>query len=203
MHTIYTLDHTPNLPTASGKETVNGRGGFVKTILHISPRKMLNQTPSAGQVSPLTTSADPTNPPDDLSLRFGEHGDHIVVQAPRKGKLGLVIHCIDNLGPIVSQVKDYSPLLGQVLPGDRILDIDGNSTAGMTIKDVTGIMGGKIAHNRWVSVFRIVVWRPSMGPAKEELLELLDANPESSALFLSDSPAPNSGPESGGRVLIE
>ena len=95
-----------------------------------------------------------------------------------------MIQCLDNLGPIVTQVKDYSPLLGQVLQGDRIVDIDGMSTSGMSLRDVTGLMGGKVAQSRWApSVFRIVVWRQ-----KDDLLKRLEATASVSGYLLSDSP---------------
>ena len=139
----------------------------------------------------------------DNSFTLNDTGSQLVFQAPRKGKLGLVIQCPDKLGPIVTEVKDYSPLLGQVLPGDRILDIDGYPTAGMKLKDVTGIMGGKVSQaSRWVSVFRIVIWRSFVKQEKDELLKLLDGDHSSlahhdSGLLLSDCPAPKSTRKEG------
>jgi len=141
---------------------------------------------SPDKLSQLARRSNRSSDPDltDLFDHDAIDGVQLVFQASRKGKLGLVIQCLDDLGPVVTQVKDYSPLLGQVLPGDRIVDIDGMSTSGMSLRDVTGLMGGKVAQSRWAaSVFRIVVWRQN-----DDLLHRLDANPSSSALLLSDSP---------------
>ena len=143
----------------------------------ISPDKLSNHSRKNSRCSDsdnLTDQIDPDN----------SEGVQLVFQAPRKGKLGLVIQCLDNSGPIVTQVKDYSPLLGQVLPGDRIIDIDGMSTSGMSLRDVTGLMGGKVAQSRWASsVFRIVVSRQN-----DEFLTRLEADASISGLLLSDSP---------------
>lgn len=101
-----------------------------------------------------------------------EAGTELVFQASRIGKLGLVIRCTDIRGPVVIQVKDYSPLLGQVQAGDRILEIDGHATTGMTLHNVTKFMSGKIAQSsRWASVFRIIVRRESSLPHQVPTLQ--------------------------------
>lgn len=97
---------------------------------------------------------------DDPDPSSDDDGVQLVFQASRSGKLGLTIQFVDAFGPVVTQVKDYSPVLGQVLQGDRIIDIDGIPTFGMSLKDVSSMMSGRIFQtNRWESAFRIVVWR--------------------------------------------
>jgi hypothetical protein len=153
----------------------------------ITAQSLASSSPKKKWKIPFSLNA--VDPAQQLPQCPDEDGQQLIFHAPRKGKLGLVIQCIDLKGPVVTTVKTYSPLLGQILPGDRILDIDGTVTTGMTLKDVTGIMGGKIAaqSNRRVTVFRIVVFRPIL-TKKDEILGMLNENPESSALLLSDSP---------------
>lgn len=85
----------------------------------------------------------------------------ILLQAPRTGKLGLVIQCNKGIGPVVVHVKDYSPLLGQVHPGDRIVNIDGVRTTHMALSEVTGMLPGRQT-SRWATPVRLVVVRTRM-----------------------------------------
>jgi len=200
-------------PTPAYQEQDNdSSGSFIQSLMKLSPRKIRKLSPPHQSSSPVPASEKMPQPgrmfkqrsncsepsKGETSLTLTATGSQLVFQAPRKGKLGLVIRCPDSRGPIVVEVKDYSPLLGQVLPGDRILDIDGHPTAGMKLKDVTGIMGGKVSQaSRWVSVFRIVIWRSFVQQEKDELLRLLDGEHSSlaqhdSGLLLSDCPAPKS-----------
>jgi hypothetical protein len=170
-------DNVDAKQTSPGKSSISSFTG--QSLVSLSPKKKWKI-----QFNLIALDAAPqlTQCPD-------EDGQQLIFHAPRKGKLGLVIQCIDLKGPVVTTVKTYSPLFGLILPGDRILDIDGTTTTGMTLKDVTGIMGGRIAaqSNRRATVFRIVVFRPVL-TKKDEILGMLNENPESSALLLSDSP---------------
>jgi len=69
-----------------------------------------------------------------------------VFQVPRKGKFGLVIETSSLGGPNVLHVKDYSPLLGLVRPGDQIVDIGGVPTKGMSQKEIIKLLSGKGSH---------------------------------------------------------
>lgn len=82
----------------------------------------------------------------------------IVLHASRTGKLGLVIQVKEGIGPIVVQVKDYSPLLGQAQPGDRIVSIDGIRTRNMALSEVTCMLPGRQT-SRWGVPVRLVVVR--------------------------------------------
>ena len=64
------------------------------------------------------------------------------VQAPSRGKLGLDIQCLPGKGPMVMAVKDYSPLLGAVLPGDRLISVGGVKTGGLDLALVLKLING-------------------------------------------------------------
>lgn len=59
------------------------------------------------------------------------------------GKLGFVLECSEQGCPRVLQVKDYSPLLGKVLPGDEIQGVDGISMKKMSLKEVSIMLGSR------------------------------------------------------------
>ena len=86
-------------------------------------------------------------------------GSILTFHAP-KGQLGLVIECSTETAPIIASVKDYSPLLDQVLPGDKIVMIDSTSTGRMGMPEVMSLLEGK--SNRATSV-RLKVFRAHDG----------------------------------------
>ncbi len=61
-------------------------------------------------------------------------------QAPTSGKLGIIIQSKASSAPTVFQVKDYSPLLGQVKPGDKIVRVDGMDTSQMKTNEITDFL---------------------------------------------------------------
>ena len=85
-----------------------------------------------------------------------DEGTMMTFQAP-KGKLGLVLECSTESTPIIAKVKDYSPLLDQVLPGDKIVMIDNTPTDKMGMRDVMSLLEGKITKSTSV---RLKVFRP-------------------------------------------
>jgi hypothetical protein len=91
------------------------------------------------------------------------------LEAPRRGQLGLVIESKSKRGPSVYAVKDYSPLFGQIYPGDRIVEIDGKDTSQSELTDIAKILikskkgssfkiSGGSGHG---GTMRIVVSRPN------------------------------------------
>jgi hypothetical protein len=72
--------------------------------------------------------------PDSTKLTF---------EAPRTGQLGLVIEARNNSGPFVHAVKDYSPLFGAIMKGDKIFEIDGKNQTGNTLSDVMHLLASK------------------------------------------------------------
>jgi hypothetical protein len=113
-------------------------------------------------------SASKSSSASSSDIEMAENEYEVVLQAPRTGKLGLVIRviqCAEGLGPIVVQVKDYSPLLGQVHAGDRIVNIDGIRTTDMSLSEVTGMLPGRQT-SRWATPVRLVVIRSRLSDDK-------------------------------------
>lgn len=76
-----------------------------------------------------------------------------VVFAP-PGKLGVVIDTTKD-GPVVYQVKEDSPLVGVVHPGDKIVSIDEINTRGMTASNITKIMARKADAERRITLANV------------------------------------------------
>jgi PDZ domain len=88
------------------------------------------------------------------------HGRQIKIHAPRVGKLGLVLQSSDSHGHVVIQLKEYSPIRGQIRVGDRILCIDSQDTTNMTQKTVTKLISGSNYEvSGMLEPIEIIVWR--------------------------------------------
>jgi hypothetical protein len=134
-------------PPPAPVEKLKEVGGFIQSFWNRSPGKTMPRIMSLASLNGATAS-------DSNSFSHSRHGSkgslvndddesvRHIFWAPRKGKLGLVIECNSSGGPVVVQVKDYSPLLGQVLRGDKIAKIDNVSTLHMTLAEVTNLLGG-------------------------------------------------------------
>jgi hypothetical protein len=147
-----------------------------------SDRRKKQSSPANRSLSPAKAilKSRPSIPKPQCQTLF-EGGTRFVFQVPRQGKLGLVVHS-DSRSPIVTQVKDYSPLLGQVQRGDRVVEIDGVSTIGMScLEQVNRILRGKTS-----GVFWLTVWRGASTPSEmDAFLVTLEGGP--STLLLSSS----------------
>ena len=77
-------------------------------------------------------------------------------EAPISGKLGIIIQSTKNLkkndrsemnqipcGPSVLKIKDYSPLLGMVTPGDMVVSVDTVNTQRMSTSEITTLLEKK------------------------------------------------------------
>jgi hypothetical protein len=67
--------------------------------------------------------------------------------APKTGKLGIIIQSNGLAPPTIFQVKDYSPLFGQVEPGDKIVAVDGQDTSKMSTTEITQLLAAKRSGN--------------------------------------------------------
>ena len=89
---------------------------------------------------------------------FSEEGVLETFEAPAKGKLGLLIEQQPFKGVVITKVKDYSPLLGQIMPGDRIVNVNGTRTDHLNLGEVLRIMSN--ASKTWNGLLRLTVLRP-------------------------------------------
>jgi len=134
----------------------------------VNPKKTTRNSSSSSELNtyrsaPLHSRNVSKSSSSSSELEMTDGEVQLVFQAPRKGKLGLVIQCMEDVGPVVVNVKGYSPLLGQVQPGDRLVNVDGVKTSHMTLSEVTTLLSGKqLSRSRWTSTLRIVVVRTRM-----------------------------------------
>ncbi|KAG7347249.1 hypothetical protein IV203_030616 [Nitzschia inconspicua] len=89
-----------------------------------------------------TSSSD--NSDGSRSSTTISRGDAIRLEltAPRKGQLGLIISA-SSTGPFIRAVKDYSPLFGVILTGDKLLEIDGLNVSRLSVEECTNLLQSK------------------------------------------------------------
>jgi len=63
--------------------------------------------------------------------------------APSRSKLGITIQSETSTGPVIIQVKDYSPLFGMVQAGDKIIAVDDVDISYMTTSQITELLSFK------------------------------------------------------------
>jgi hypothetical protein len=146
-------DHSGDPPATA--EKLKEGGGFIQSFWNRTPSKAMTKVTSLTSLDGADSrhGSKCSSPSADID----EPVRHIF-WAPRKGKLGLMIECKSSGGPVVVHVKDYSPLLGQVLRGDKIAKIDGVSTLHMNLSEVTNLLAGKTSYLRG-NVIQFVVLR--------------------------------------------
>ena len=138
-----------------------------------SPTDSISSSAKATPVPPKVSDHCRTSSKGSEASSNGFNGTKLNFQVPRRGKLGLTIECdLDGI-PIVRHVKDYSPLLGKVFTGDRVVSIDGVMTLQPTLSEVENLLEGK---SRWTpsSTMKIVFWRPAPDEEDDSLLFSVD-----------------------------
>jgi len=75
------------------------------------------------------------------------------VKAP-PGKLGVILanRSKERGGTVVTEVRKNSPLYGRILPGSRIVAVDGEDVARMTVSEITTIMSRKSERDRLLTI---------------------------------------------------
>jgi C-terminal processing protease CtpA/Prc len=74
------------------------------------------------------------------------------VEAP-PGKLGIILaNKTDSRGTVVSGVRTNSVLFDKIIPGDRIVAIDGEDVSRMSVSEITTIMSRKSDFDRTLTV---------------------------------------------------
>jgi hypothetical protein len=78
--------------------------------------------------------------------------NRITIQAPA-GRLGIILaNKADARGTVVSGVRSNSALVDRIMPGDRIVAIDGEDVSLMTVSEITTIMARKADFERTLTV---------------------------------------------------
>jgi hypothetical protein len=141
--------------TSKGHASKREAPSFLHSLWSKSPRHTRVSTTAKSDVSSLdsntrrrklhrrSSSRGSSGTNSDLEDEEGGASTNLLTFHAPKGKLGLVLECSTESTPIVAKVKDYSPLLDQVLPGDKIVMIDSTSTAKMGMHDVLSLLEGK------------------------------------------------------------
>lgn len=121
---------------------------------------------SSGASVPLERQYDEKTPPIPLVIEHATPSEsqqliRYEFETPRMGQLGLVISCDSQSGPVVQAIKDYSPLLGLVHCGDRIVEIDNKNTENSTLSEVA----------------RMLTWKPGILPLSTSTLRIAVVRP--------------------------
>jgi hypothetical protein len=187
-------------PPAPAEKLKEG-GGFIQSFWHRSPSKAMPKIMSLTSLNGANSSDNNSfshsrRESKGSSLNDDDESVTHIFWAPRKGKLGLVIECKSNGGPVVVHVKDYSPLLGQVLRGDKIAKIDNVSTLHMTLAEVTNLLGGggKSSYLRGPVIQFVVLRCPnsstSAGSFENQSIESMSQGGSFSDIFTSSDSLP-------------
>ncbi|KAL7567117.1 hypothetical protein ACA910_009445 [Epithemia clementina (nom. ined.)] len=141
----------PPLSRASSYGSIHGTtSGPTPAPTHVrSNSQGSNHVRSSSRTSSASSGGGPS---------FSEDGTLETFEAPAKGKLGLLIEQQPFKGVVITKVKDYSPLLGQIMPGDRIVNVNGTRTDHLSLNDVLKIMSN--GSKNWNGMIRITVLRP-------------------------------------------
>ena len=89
---------------------------------------------------------------NEESSVFGQ--SHIFEFHCPPGPLGLIIQSTGDKGPLVNDVKTTSPLLGVIIPGDVIIQVDKTETISMTGHELKIFLGNRssLNHDRGVTL---------------------------------------------------
>jgi hypothetical protein len=162
----------------------HARVGLMNSIWAMSP-SAIRGTPKSSKKSPggkkglLTRRLSNNSTPECPAERNAEYGafaipkhnaTKLTFEAPRTGQLGLVIEARNNSGPVVHAVKDYSPLFGAIMKGDKILEIDGKNQTGNTLSDVMHLLASKSGRRQGNSQNLIIVVERHPNKAEKNVL---------------------------------
>lgn len=119
-------------------EQINGTGAATGRP-PISGMQRSEQPQRAPMVPPMT-HAQPNNRRASYESILRKPGLYDVFAPP--GPIGLVVDTTDD-GPAVHSLKNTSPMIGLIAPGDLIVGLDDQDTRGMTAATLTRLMAQK------------------------------------------------------------
>lgn len=80
----------------------------------------------------------------------------VVVMVPA-GKLGVILaNFKDGKGTLVSEIRENSPTFGMLSVGDRLIGVDNNDVAKMTVSEVTAMIASRASRERRLTVLTAV-----------------------------------------------
>lgn len=151
-----TSSHVRNMTPLGPIEDVDAdavdtvQGSFMESSFSSNSSFTLPENLKSPLPLPLRTTADVVNL-DHTPRRSNSRQLHEYVAPP--GKLGIVIDTT-QIGPVVHDVKESSPMRDVVYPGDRIIEIDGANVQEMSASEVSEVMDGKCRLMRKIVVSR-------------------------------------------------
>jgi len=89
---------------------------------------------------------------DTFDKQFSNSETRIEVNAP-PGKLGVIIDTASGDRPVVSSIKEKSPLADRVRVGDILISVDGETSTGLTASQASLLISSKASNPRRVLVF--------------------------------------------------
>jgi hypothetical protein len=138
--------------TTSGNAAVIGSTnvGAVSRINRISTSGLTPRNSSGGTSRSPSRSSPVVSPSVSHATR-----NKINVLAP-PGKLGIILaNKADSKGTVVSGVRASSALVDKIMPGDRIIAIDGEDVSRMSVSEITTIMSRKAEYDRTLTILTI------------------------------------------------
>ena len=150
------MEKQDDLSARAGTTGVNTSGTSTSSVGASSRVNRL----STGGVSPRNPGnmlRSPNHGTPDVSQSVNHHTSRnkIAVLAP-PGKLGIILaNKADSKGTVVSGVRTSSALVDRIMPGDRIVAIDGEDVSRMTVSEITTIMSRKAEYERTLTVLTI------------------------------------------------
>mmetsp|Transcript_15438 Transcript_15438/g.22794 ORF Transcript_15438/g.22794 Transcript_15438/m.22794 type:complete len:506 (-) Transcript_15438:42-1559(-) len=107
---------------------------------------------AASMAGTTVTSSSRSSARSHTSSKYSIGRTRLDVTAP-KGRLGIILaNRSDGHGTVVSDVRTSSVLAGKILPGDRIIAIDGSDVSGLPVSKITEIMGAKANFERVLTI---------------------------------------------------
>ena len=120
-------------------EQIHGSGSGVRDPGNMNGARRIGQPPRVPAIPPVT-HGQPSNRRASYDSVLRKPGLYDVFAPP--GPIGIVVDTTNN-GPAVHSLKNSSPMIGLIAPGDLIVGLDDDDTRGMTAATLTRLMAQK------------------------------------------------------------
>lgn len=149
------MEKQDDISARTGTTGINASGTSTTSVV-ASSRVNRQSTGGVSPRNPGTTGRSPNHGIPAVSPSINQASrNKIDVLAP-PGKLGIILaNKADSKGTVVSGVRTSSALVDRIMPGDRIIAIDGEDVSRMTVSEITTIMSRKAEYERTLTVLTI------------------------------------------------